>query len=73
MDITKANIASFSREYIKSLVEEELKKCGFEPKGRWHFDTSYKYVSDDWGMGTRIVTTFNCVQVAVEEVERSGE
>jgi len=76
MNITKANIASFSREYIKSLLEEELKKCGFEPKGRWHFKTSYKYVFDGCGYGhmdSQIVTTFNGVSVAVEEIERSGE
>lgn len=33
MDITKANIASFSREYIKSLVEEELKSADLNLKG----------------------------------------
>ena len=70
MDITKASIASFSREYIKSLVEEELKKCGFEAKGRWCFETDYKYVSDEWGMNTHVVTTFKGVSVDVEEIER---
>lgn len=66
-------VARISKDDIKDMVIEYLEEA-FEVKDiqrdKIFFHTTYKYVSDEWGMNRSIVTAFDGVTVELpEEVE----
>ena len=67
-------VARISKDDIKDMVIEYLEEA-FEIKDiqrdKIFFNTSYKYVSDEWGMNRSLVTIFEGVTVELpEEAER---
>lgn len=67
------SIVHLSKEDIKDLVINYISSDhGIKnvPRDNISFNTSYKYVSDEWGMNRSIVATFDGVTVELpEEVE----
>jgi len=63
-------VARINKDDIKDMVVEYLDEA-FEIKDiqrdKIFFNTSYKYVSDEWGMNRSIVTIFEGVTVELPE------
>lgn len=53
-------IANYSTDDIKRLILSDLEKQGHTTElSNILFVTNWKYVSDEWGMNTHVVTTFD--------------
>ncbi|MFA5208442.1 MAG: hypothetical protein WC428_07415 [Candidatus Paceibacterota bacterium] len=59
-------IANYSAEDIKRLIVSDMNKQGYETTiADISFVTDWKNVSDEWGMNTHTVITFNGAKVKV--------
>lgn len=60
----KIQIANYSADDIKRLIVSDMNKQGHETTiADISFVTDWKNVSDEWGMGTHTVTTFDGAKV----------
>ena len=59
---------NLSEDDVKNVILEKLEREGQDPKKvDIKFMTSYKYVSDEWGMNERLVTKFIGAVVEIKE------
>jgi len=60
-------VASYSADDIRKLIALDIEKQGYKVDlSGISFITKWRYVSDEWGMNTTIVTTFDGAKAEVK-------
>lgn len=69
---TSVQIATFSRDDIQTLILKELASTGYNvDNAKVTFHTSSKYVTDEWGMNSVQVRSFDGVTVEFSEAKEN--
>lgn len=68
VETTKTQIkAKYTTEDIVELIRKDLETKGYKMIGKGVlFETTYKHMTDDWGMGGHVVTLLNGATAIIE-------
>lgn len=72
--VTETKTATFSKNDLEKIILAQLMRMGYNIDGaKILFRIEWNYVTDEWGMNRRIVTTFKGATVEFQGEEFSGE